>query len=194
MLFDAPVHSKGDTLERDYTPPNLAAAACDGIAKTLGRDPKRILEAHVGGGSWVHAASATWPKAEIGVGDADPCAPGLESSHVVYTGMLEHHLAEIDEYAPDWCVGNPPFSHAQSHLSLLADTRPLLNVAWLLPYDIHCVQSWSRFTVECPPRFIRPVDRRVWSFVRGVAVFEWWNVGVAKQWATQVIPLRWTRR
>lgn len=192
-----PAHVKGDELERDYTPRSLALAGCRAMELTSPK-PKRILEAHAGGGAWVEAAREVWPKATIGVGDADPHARGLTlGDEVVYQGRFEDHLEEWSEWGgedgPEWVLGNPPFSLAAYQLADIAQLCPWANVAWLLPFDIYTTAAWREHLVEHPPRFIRPITSRVWTFVRGLALFEWWNVGKGTQWAPQVIPLDWSK-
>ena len=183
-----------DDLERVYTPAPLAELACAAIALTCGTAPRRILEAHVGGGAWVTAARATWPEAELGVGDMDPRAPGFRlGASEVYRGRLEDHMEEWTEWRPDWFLGNPPFSVALDQLADIAQLLPRARVGWLLPLDLYSTGPWARFLTSHPPRYIRPITSRVWSCVRGVAVWEWWNIGVPEHWPTNVVPLEYSR-
>jgi hypothetical protein len=102
----------GERRVRDayYTPDALALAICDRVAHLpgLGRDPEYILEPGCGGGAFLRAARATWPRAHLlGIDIAPACdGPGL--------------VREIDFFDPglsagcyDLLVGNPPFDMAE---------------------------------------------------------------------------------
>jgi len=121
--------------------------------------------------------------------------PEVDRAHV---GDIEEAsaLALARDWAPEAVVGNPPFSKALRQLQDLRAACPRAVVAWLLPVDLYTVQAWAAYLVANPPQFCRPITRRVWPCVRGVAVWEWWpDLPAYREFETitQIRPLQWRR-
>jgi SAM-dependent methyltransferase len=89
-----------------YTPRVLAMAMCRSLKAATGIEPKTILEPGCGGGAFLFAADATWPKASLlGVDLLPACiGPGV---------VVERDLFDV-EGPFDLIVGNPDFTHAES--------------------------------------------------------------------------------
>lgn len=107
-------------VERDiddayHTPPALALLICKTLERDFSLEPARVLEPGSGRGSFLRAATLTWPNAEVmGVEISQVLAaqsrfPGvtvIEGDFVLHSPLL----------APNLIVGNPPFKHAEAFI------------------------------------------------------------------------------
>lgn len=164
------------------------------IASTRAGKPKSTLEGHVGGGAWVRAIRSVWgDKPHVMGVDLDPGARGLRlpelDEALVGDVLAPTVLDRLKVYKPEMIVGNPPFSEARDQLVTLYRELTYGVIAWILPIDLYSVQTWAATLREFNPRFIRPIEGRVWSNVRGVALWEWWP---HHDWHTNVRPFGWT--
>lgn len=185
-----PHPTAGDDLERVYTPDSLALAAVRGLDLT---PSSRIVEGHVGGGAWVRAVRRVVGEGpEVLAIDLDPDARGLQRDDVVRLHadfLSQRAMTAIDAFGTTHLVGNPPFSEARDQLEELAAWALLdgIHVAWILPIDLWSNQAWASTLGVLPPARIRPITRRVWTCVRGVALWEW----IPGSTRTVVEPLSW---
>lgn len=182
-----------DPLERVYTPYPVAHAATRVLDDCTHSQPRRVLELHAGGGAWVKAVRQVWgQRPRVLALDVDEDAPIF---HTVGDDRIEKDVADsfdpstlerVRRWAPDLIVGNPPFKRAREQLTALWDGKIQCRIAWILPYDIYSCQAWAKILTAHPPAVIRPITRRVWTCVRGVAVWEWW---AGRPASTTIIPL-----
>lgn len=186
-LFPLP-DPQGDNPENIYTPDSLALLMCETL-RDEGLDPKVVAELHVGGGAFVRAVRKVWPNAKVVGGDLDEGAAGLEMlDEVLFSGVdLVDWLGGVDAiFEMQWwdvILGNPPFdrrpddpspaSTAFYQFQALSKMLSQPELCWLMPVDLYSVQRWSSMLLEHPPSHHRPITRRVWPNVRGVAFWHW---------------------
>lgn len=93
------------TGERYYTDPRLTAAC---VSLLPIRPGQRVLEGHIGAGAWVEPLRQ---RGAIVYGmDINPEASGLRLVPPARRRVGDFLTAEPPIAAPDWIVGNPPFS------------------------------------------------------------------------------------
>lgn len=169
------VHHAGDPMGRTYTPDHVALACCRALA-AMGCDPSRVYEPCVGGGAFVRAAADVWPGIRdygwIDVADLDPEAPGLRMA----SGLGEAWRADATVRpgrGHDLTVTNPPFGEEAGDVDvrIYAAQWPACDwLALLMPIEHACLQRWAGPMQDA---VIVPLTGRVWSVVRGMALFVW---------------------
>ena len=117
---------KRDVLDRYYTPGPLA----ESLTALLPIKPSdRVVEPSCGGGAFVRALLRRTPR--VHAFDLDPRARGLASTPFSTTGNFL--VQPTPETGFDWCVGNPPYGHAERHvIHSLRFVREGGSVAFLL--------------------------------------------------------------
>lgn len=94
--------------DRYYTPFAAALACCEAVRSVGVASVASALEPAVGGGAWVEAMRATWPRVWVTACDIDPDAPGLRVSDAAQRGdFLSSRWVETGEY--DVILGNRPY-------------------------------------------------------------------------------------
>lgn len=180
-----------DELERVYTPDSLAMAAVRQLDDGTHNPPLRVVEGHVGGGAWVRACRRVWgTRPSFLLIDKDPDCNGLavaDARRLVADFASREAMEAVADFDPDLVIGNPPFSEARDQLEELWAWGISCRIAWVLPIDLWSNQQWAQLLRRFPPAVVRPITRRVWPCVRGVAVWEWWR----GRRTTQVEPLVW---
>jgi SAM-dependent methyltransferase len=144
--------------ERDawFTPELLALAICRSLRDEVRRAPGHILEPGCGGGAFLRAAEAAWPKAKLTGIDLVPACdrPGR---------IIQGDIFEPRHLFGDWplIVGNPPYSCAERFvrhcISLLA---PGGYLAFLLRAAFLGSGSRVPFYREHPLRYLQPIAPR----------------------------------
>jgi hypothetical protein len=169
-LFARPVGQVRDPLDRFFTPDALAVAIVDRLARRIPA-PASILEPSAGGGAFVRACRARWPRAWLIARDIDPDAEGLALADDGAVGdFLTADLPRVD-----LVIGNPPFTGdtAIAHVTRareLGDT-----VCFILPWGpLGGVERWREHASTRPPRWAWCITPRPWpSNVRETAAFVW---------------------
>jgi hypothetical protein len=134
------------------TPDPLAAAIVERVASVWNGPfppPARILEPTAGGGAFVRACRARWPKALIGAVDINPGLAGAMTLPTI--GADAGVAADIRDVPHDlirtvnMIIGNPPYKASESILlHLLAALPPA--VVMLLPVGF--LASRARHSLE----------------------------------------------
>lgn len=140
-----------------YTPDKLALAICDTAAvwtyAETTEEPLRILEPGCGGGAFLRAAAATWPKSELhGVDLVPACAgPGRVEKRDLFTLTGPY----------DVIVGNPDFAIAEKAvrhcMTLLAPDGLLV---FLLRLAFLGSQERVALYRDFPLRYLQPIAQR----------------------------------
>lgn len=115
-----------DRIEADayMTPPGLAEAICDRLAKSVSPSAK-VLEPSAGTGNFLRAAQRLWPSA-VGL-ELDPERAAQSGSHCLDSLTLP------PSQAFDLVIGNPPFSLAAEFVRWAhGQLTPVGQVAFLL--------------------------------------------------------------
>ena len=172
------VHHAGDPLGRTYTPDHVALACCRALA-AMGCSPGIVREPCVGGGAFARAAATTWSPRVIAVGDIDPDAPGLKQLYgASYVSRLPGEgdaTRRFTRVAHDviLTITNPPFGEQVGDVDvrIYAAQRPSCEwLALLMPIEHACLQRWAGPMQDA---VIVPLTGRVWSVVRGMALYVW---------------------
>lgn len=158
--------------DRYYTGDYLSGAiveAVDGLEPIRGR----VLEPHVGGGSFLRALLGRLP-VRLVVADIDRTAAGLRDEPFparggFVEGRFPGDFLELAESGTlgrfDWTIGNPPFRGFEDHLE--AALRISDRVVFLLRLAVLCGQKRSRrIWAEAPLRHVWALGRRP-SFTAG---------------------------
>jgi trans-aconitate methyltransferase len=133
--------------------------ACVGV---LDIDPRSVLEPSVGGGAFARAVAQRWPQALLEGVDIDPTVTGR---HDVDSFECCDFLAHYTQY--DLIVGNPPFTHAESHVrQALSLAAPGGVVAFLLRLAFLEGQRRRALWDAFPPAEVHVLSRRP-SFTGG---------------------------
>ena len=101
-----------DTLDRAFTPDNLALAIVDRMVLWGYLRPEHtVWEMHAGSGAFVRALAARLGPSQVVASDIDPDAPGLRVPGVrAFPGWDALRGYPIAGEQPDWTPGNPPFA------------------------------------------------------------------------------------
>lgn len=168
------VHIAGDPLGRTYTPDAVALACCRALA-AMGCDPGVVREPCVGGGAFARAVADVWPctvsTGRIDVADLDPDARGLRMVSVLGSEVADATDSPSGRY--DLIVTNPPFGKQAGDVDvrIYAAQRPSCRwLALLMPIEHACLQRWAGPMQDAA---IVPLTGRVWSVVRGMALYVW---------------------
>lgn len=97
-------------LDAYYTPDALASACVSVLTDVA---PEHVVEPSVGGGAFVRAVRARWPKAFVSGYDLDPEAKGAALCDDFYNTSW---LTIAPTSKPDLIVGNPPYADAEAHV------------------------------------------------------------------------------
>jgi SAM-dependent methyltransferase len=136
-----------------YTPDRLAVAICRTLRDECGISPDTILEPGCGGGAFLRAAAAIWPKAGlVGVDLMPACqGPGLVLTADLFDIRTKHALV----------IGNPDFSIAEKvvrhGLELL---EPNGRLAFLLRAAFLGSEGRVPLYRDHPLRFFQPIAQR----------------------------------
>jgi hypothetical protein len=173
------VHIAGDPLGRTYTPDAVALACCRALA-AMGCDPLIVSEPCVGGGAFVRAVAEVWPRSAgltgwIDVADLDHHAPGLRSNMGSWAveDAADPVAARSTTGRYDLIITNPPFGEEAGDVDvrIYAAQRPACDwLALLMPVEHACLQRWAG---PMQSAVIVPLTGRVWSVVRGMALYVW---------------------
>lgn len=118
------MNGKTERREHDayFTPPELARAIVERVATFIG-EMGRIWEPHCGGGAFVAAARAQWPKhwiTALDLVDRRDGALAAGACRFVKHDWLQPLPAKLEPYTqvdpPDLIIGNPPFLDAEAHV------------------------------------------------------------------------------
>lgn len=153
----------GEKRERGayYTPDSLALACAQLLADYI-PPPERIIEPGCGGGSFLRAANATWPKAQLlGVDLVPACTgPGIVRTQDLFD-------ESIPREAFDLAIGNPDFDIAERVVRRgLELVRFGGSVAFLLRLGFLASQSRVPLYREHPLSIFAPIAGRP-SFTGG---------------------------
>jgi hypothetical protein len=175
------VHIAGDPLGRTYTPDAVALACCRALA-AMGCDPSVVREPCVGGGAFVRAVAEVWSQQVVVGGwidaaDIDPNAPGLGMA----SRYGEASMVDATDPVPapgltpryDLIITNPPFGEEAGDVDvrIYAAQRPACDwLALLMPIEHACLKRWAE---PMQSAVIVPLTGRVWSVVRGMALYVW---------------------
>lgn len=174
-----------------YTPDKLAVACAQMLSDFIS-PPARIFEPGCGGGSFLRAAHATWPKAALlGVDLVPACeGPGTVRAQDLFDPALVGPF--------DLCIGNPDFGIAEQVVRrCLALVQPGGAVAMLLRLGFLASLSRVPLYREHPLSIFAPIAGRP-SFTGGgtdqydYGFFVWVRGGLGFQGAGKLLrPLEW---
>jgi hypothetical protein len=164
-----------------------------------------VVEPSAGNGTFVRPLRAAWPRATIISVELRPEeAQNLQEagSTFVAIGDWTEWALKMDLKTPALCVGNPPFSLAQSHLEAAFRYLPAgSNIVLLLRFSFFGGNERNQtFWLKEGGKFLKhiiPIAPRP-SFVKGTsdnseyALFIW-EVGFSRE-ATVLPPLLWEKR
>jgi hypothetical protein len=163
MVTIAPDGKKGQA-ERGafYTPDLLAQAVCNSLFDEGIEYPRSVLEPGCGGGSFLRAANATWPAANLIGIDLVPACTGPGS---VVTGDFLGVVKQIEGW--DLIVGNPDFGQAEAFIRRSLElVRPGGHVAFLLRLSMLGTKTRVALYTEYPLFSLQPITPRP-SFIGG---------------------------
>ena len=94
-----------------YYTPDALAHAC--VSVLTDANPDHVVEPSVGGGAFVRAVRARWPRARVSGYDLDPEAKGGALCDAFYN---TNWLTIAPTSKPDVILGNPPYNEAEAHV------------------------------------------------------------------------------
>lgn len=135
-----------------YTPDKLALAICQTLREKVIAEPKNIFEPGCGGGAFLRAVHATWPRCWSIFGiDLEPArgSMALDSAFTVMRGDL---FKVQDKFS--LIVGNPDFANAEAIARhCLAQLAPGGYLAFLL---LAAIEESNDRNIPLPPGFKTP--------------------------------------
>jgi hypothetical protein len=179
----AATQGERDTLDRYYTPPEVALTCTRWLATVpeLGA-PRVVVESAAGGGAWIVAAREVWPQARTVGYDLDPRAQGL------YLCDEGHHADWLAVEPPRsgarrgaLVLGNPDYRQAEAHVR--QSLRHAESVAYLLRLGFLSSQARRPMWQEHPPTVVGVLPKRPSFTGNGktdgadYAVFVWTRAG-----------------
>lgn len=173
----------GEKRERGayYTDDRLARAICTTLRGYMGGGIEAIFEPGCGGGAFLRAANATWPRSSLfGVDLVLACTgPGVVAQRDLFDVKGQPGGAPFD-----LCLGNPDFSIAERvvrHCMTIVARPPWGHVAMLLRLSFLESAERVAFFNEFPLRMLQPIAQRQ-SFTGegqsdkvGLALYVWTN-------------------
>lgn len=138
-----------------YTTPDALALACCRVLDEVGLRPESVIDAGCGGGAFLRAIKATWPRALLTGVDVSPECDGPGD---VYAADFIHGRFGSGNQA---VISNPPYDRAEAFVRRAIElVRPGGYVAFLLRLSFLASQERIGLYRKHPVGFLWPIAGR----------------------------------